>query len=124
MSEANNLKGLLEKRIALYTKLLDNGSKGQNTNLHKLELLWDLEEMLLKEDKKTHESLNNLLFKFGELILQSSNQQIGPGPPLRRLMASALCAFYERAPTKQLFSLADALLAMLTSKTHSLPSKM
>ncbi|ELR19496.1 HEAT repeat domain containing protein [Acanthamoeba castellanii str. Neff] len=132
----------LEAKIMAYQNINEGGTKGRNTNLQKLEVLWDLDEVVSAAQggpkeasssssssrKRTHlhqeGPASAQLAKLAELLLASLTHPVGPGPPIRRLLAASLALLHSRVATRQLFTLVDALHATLTTKTHPLLAKL
>lgn len=133
----------LEAKIMAYQNINEGGTKGRNTNLQKLEVLWDLEEVVSaaaaqgghkeadmasssrSSRKRTQEGpASAQLAKLAELLLASLTHPVGPGPPIRRLLAASLALLHTRVATRQLFTLVDALHATLTTKNHPLLAKL
>jgi len=123
------LQQVFANKIKSYQALVGEGTtKTRNTNIQKLELLWDVEELLLLQsahDKKELTAAGPQLTKLAELILTSISQPVcTPGPPVRRLLAVSLVALHSHVPTRHLFTLVDAFHTALTKSKSSLPTKL
>lgn len=144
--------GVLEGKIKLWqqSSVLPGGDattqKQQPTRggwawIGKLEVLWDLPDLLDAHDRKTLTDARvvPLMAKLTELLLaslattapsSSSSSSSTSGPPsgaaFRRMVGVALAALHAHVPTRQLFTLLDSLHAILTAaaKTHSLHAKL
>ena len=107
-------------------KALEDGSKGKNSNLAKLEAVWDLDRLVSGYSKSimVSQEVAPLLEKLGACFLLCLSQPVGPGPPLRRAMAKAWSALHEHSHSSAVLSLLSSLNGVLAGKDVSVPGRL